>query len=90
MPKNAVPFFTPNGTLTVALTVNSTTVDYSSRRLVSITSPVACIIRHLPTSSKGSYKAVPIAAGVPLVRGINIASPFVNVSGCTGGVKEIM
>ena len=85
---NAIQEFAPDGTSTTALTVASTTVnlgDYIRYQLES-GSGTTCYVRQMPTSAKGAYGRVLLrTAGTMYTRAKNLASPFVNFSGCTGG-----
>lgn len=89
LPNTNVQVFTPNGRLTTAITAKSTTVDLSTRTAYRIRSSVDCKYRALPTSAKEAYVPVPIFADVPEVNGVNIATPFLNHSGCVGTREEM-
>lgn len=90
LPNKEVQIFSPDGRATEALTGASTTSDDSKKTVIRIYTPVTCYRRHMPTSAKGSYPQVKMNANSITELGINVATPFTNLSGCTGGTKEGM
>ena len=81
--------FTPNGMYTRAITAKSETVNLTTRIAYKIRTSAACIFRMLPTTSKASYPAVSIEAASVELNGVNIATPFLNHSGCVGTREEM-
>jgi len=85
------PGFAPNGVEAALLTVNQTQYEMSAYVAFSVYSPVACIMRLTAgTSRNGSIsEAIPASLWtVPLY--VNRATPYLNLSGCTGGVIRRM
>jgi len=77
--------FAPNGLLSALLTVNSTTINASSLLGLSIYSPIDCKIRLMATASKTGSISHTLLGGQRTTVIINRATPFVNLSTCTGG-----
>jgi len=77
--------FAPNGLLSALLTVDSTTVNASNFLAISIYTPVAAKLRFMATTSKTGSISHTIAAGERLTFVVNRATPFINISGATGG-----
>jgi hypothetical protein len=76
--------FSPNGKKDVDLTVNSVTKNLKLDTAYSIYSPGACSYRVMSTATKaGSVNVVP--AVTYIIRGVNLKSPFLNLTGCTNG-----
>ena len=85
---NKWPVFSPNGATAVLLTVNSTTFDMTSYFAYSIIGTAAtCKMRLMPTSAKGAYVSISIPAASYMTFAVNQATPFLNLSGCTGGYR---
>lgn len=90
MPKDSdgtkAPIFSPDGRYVTLLTVNSTTTDLTSKFMYSVIGTAAtCKLRLMPTSAKGAYVSFPVPAAAWLTFAVNKNTPFVNLSGCTGG-----
>ena len=88
--------FAPNGTLSQLLTIASTTIDMTgyAQYAVYAASGTTCFKRLMPTSTKPANPATYVASPVLPVttwihRAKNPATPFVNMTGCTGGYVEI-
>lgn len=84
----AVQFFAPDGTKTTALAVTTTTVDLTNYLLFQVESGsgTTCYMRLMPTSAKGTYAQTLFrTAGTRATFAKNVATPFVNFSGCTAG-----
>lgn len=78
--------FSPDGTFSTLLTVNSTTIDMTNNFIYSVIGVAAtCKLRLMPTTAKGSYVAFPVAAASWSTYVVNPATPFANLSGCTAG-----
>lgn len=92
LPNTVVQVFAPDGRKTVSLTAASTTTDTTKWTAVHISSPVDAYRRHMPaaSSNKALYPQVPIYGQVSVMLGVNSATPFLNISGATGGVLEGM
>lgn len=73
----------PRGTLTQNLTGISYTTDGTGVWWAAYCAADAKA-RLMPTSAKGAYKQFTIPAGVYTGFVVNKATPFVNISGCTG------
>jgi len=76
--------FAPTGQKSVALTVNSQTVNASDDLRYSIYSPTACIFRMMTTATKSGIRHT-LPANAVTARAVNPATPFLNFSGCTSG-----
>ena len=77
-------FFSPNSVKDVSLTVNSVTKSLKMDTAYSIYSPGACSYRNQSTVTKaGTVNVVPAATYI--YRGVNLKSPFLNLTGCTNG-----
>lgn len=82
-----------NGAKAVALTVASTTIDFTDDIAYSVYSTVDCWERWMPlsTSTKANYVKTPILGGqwqsavVKQKTSSASGTPFGNFSGCTGG-----
>jgi len=84
---NNVPIqgFAPNGLQSALLTVAGSTVDLSKSAAFAVYSPIDCKIRFMATSSKAGSISEPVISGAWETYVVNKATPFVNISGCTGG-----
>jgi len=77
--------FAPNGLLSALLTVNSTTVNASDFLAISIYTPVAAKVRFMATTSKTGSVSHTLSADQRTTFVVNRTTPFVNISGATGG-----
>lgn len=82
--------FAPDGKLTVDLTVNKSTRNLTGKVLYSIYTPSAttCIFRVMSTTTRaGSKIAIPVTTHSTWA--MNPSTPFLNLSGCTGGTLQL-
>ena len=87
---SAIQTFAPDGRTTTALTVAQTTANMSNYIMFEVEtgSTTSCMIRLMPlaTSPRANYVQRTFRiAGTIILRAVNVATPFVNMSGCTGG-----
>ena len=86
--KVKAPLFSPDGTTAALLTIASTTTDVTNSFMYSVIGTAAtCKMRLMPTSAKGAYVAITVPAASYLTYAVNPATPFLNLSGCTGGYR---
>lgn len=90
MPKDSdqvkAPLFSPDGTTVTLLTVNSSTFDMTNYFMYAVVGTAAtCKIRLMPTSAKGAYASWLTPATMSQPFAVNKNTPFLNLSGCTGG-----
>lgn len=78
----------PNSSMTQALTIASTTVNMAGTIWWSLYVGSDCKFRVLPTSANGSYPQDTAVGGGRTAFLVNKVSPFINFSGCTGGVLQ--
>jgi len=85
--KHGMPIqgFAPNGLYSGLLTVNSITIDGTTRMALDIYSPIDAKIRLMATTSKTGSVSHTLIGGQRTTIIINRATPFVNISGATGG-----
>ena len=79
--------FAPNGTLNQSLTINKVLVDGRNYMKFSV-HPVAiatCSVKATATSGAATGVRHLVPVNTYYIRGINQATPFLNISGCTGG-----
>ena len=87
---HAIQTFAPEGSFTTLLTVNSTTTDLTNKFMYGIYGTAAtCKFRLMPTSSKGTYVSAIAPATTWIIFAVNKTTPFLNLSGCTGGYKIV-
>ena len=77
--------FTPNGLYSSLLTVNSTTVNGTTLLGIAIYTPIDAKVRFMATSSKNGSVSHMLIGGLRTTFIINRTTPFVNISGATGG-----
>lgn len=82
-----VPGWAPNGKKTVTLTGASVFINMTSSVAWKVYPSADCAFRTLTSATKVGPTA-PIYGGVPYGEVTNLATPFLNATGCTGTLRR--
>lgn len=80
--------FAPNGKKSVALTVNSQTINFVSDIRWEVYTPSACSFRLQSSATKVGMKLT-LPANAITKRAVNRVTPYVNYTGCASGELQV-